>query len=220
MQCPRVSYSVPQATALIPSRYVNYANQLRRNHVKNTTSEIFFPGSDLGNFTNVALWGEEWTTEPVVWSLGAGGWGQMLLRNYTQDPHFPHYDQTNGKNVVLKQSEKVILKSNLWEGVYYSLPEVGTWLKRWIWCFGKCEYCQWALLSSIMRGNYSLWRTIRKPRASQQILLKMLHIKMILNTSLEELSEETRDIHKNLEINMTSYTNYCETTYSNMIVLN
>lgn len=39
----------------------------------------------------------------------------MLLRNYTQDPHFPHYDQTNGENVVLKQSEKVILQSNLWE---------------------------------------------------------------------------------------------------------
>lgn len=43
---------------------------------------------------------------------------------------------------------------------------------------------------------------------------------MILYTSLEELSEETWEIHKNLEINMTSSTNYCETTYSNMIVLN
>lgn len=119
---------------------------------------------------------------------------------------------------------KTVWKGNFAEqslgGVYYSLPEVGTWLKRWIWCFGKCECCQWALLSSITRGNCSLWRTIRKPRASQQILLKMLHIKMILNTSREELSEETWEIHKNLEINMTSYINYCETTYSNMIVLN
>jgi glycine cleavage system H lipoate-binding protein len=44
--------------------------------------------------------------------------------------------------------------------VYCSWPKVGTKLKRWAWCFGMCEKCQWTLLSSIRKRSTCIVSTL------------------------------------------------------------